>query len=188
MRQKTDSWLISFLDVLFMLVIILLAIVHPKKTSEESRPPGTISVEIRWPDNCDSDVDLWVRAPDDLAVGYSRMSAKIFNLLRDDLGNTNDLGGLNYENAYTRGVVNGEYIVNLHLYNHRGSCNLPIHVDVNVYMRQNNSNNGLFSGRVKLVSVGQEITVVRLTIKDNMLIGTNSLPASLRVEPGGATP
>ena len=76
-------------------------------------------VEANWPPDMDSDVDLWVQAPGDMPVGYSNKGGAVFNLLRDDLGQQLDLSGLNYESSYSRGIVPGEYTVNLHLYRNR---------------------------------------------------------------------
>ena len=36
-------------------------------------------------DTVDVDIDLWVKAPDDIPVGYSNQGGLFFNLLRDDL-------------------------------------------------------------------------------------------------------
>jgi hypothetical protein len=53
-------------------VILLLPHVNPPGTAEDSdQSPGNIIVEVRWPDEVDADVDLWVEAPGDRPVGYS---------------------------------------------------------------------------------------------------------------------
>ena len=99
-------------------VVLLLPHVNPPQTeAKETGPmPGDMIVEIRWPDELDTDVDLWVKAPGDRPVGYSNRGGLVFNLLRDDLGHSSDLTKLNYEFAYTRGAPAGEYVVNVHLY------------------------------------------------------------------------
>src|SRR5690606_321998 len=121
-----DSWQITFLDILLILVVVLLPLVTPPTAAEQLRPPGSLVVETIWPPECHTDVDLWVQGPVGRAVGYSNQSDMLFNLLRDDLGHQGDLSDLNYENAYTRGLPDGEYIVNLHLYTHRGGCELAV--------------------------------------------------------------
>jgi len=117
-----------FRDVIMLalagfVVIVLLILPHlnpPTKVAEESaRPPGNVMVEMRWPDDMDTDVDLWVEAPGDNPVGYSSKGGNVFNLLRDDRGHLHDASNLNYEVSYSRGVPVGEYTVNLHLYNTR---------------------------------------------------------------------
>ena len=49
------------------IVILLLPHLNPpgKAAQENTSPPGNVIVEVRWPDDLDSDVDLWVQAPGD---------------------------------------------------------------------------------------------------------------------------
>jgi hypothetical protein len=81
-----------------VLVIMLLPHLNPPgaKTADDTTPPGNVIVEVRWPDEIDADVDLWVQAPGDIPVGYSNKGGAVFNLLRDDLGKRADVTGLNY--------------------------------------------------------------------------------------------
>ena len=102
--------------------VLMLAHINPKAAAavaKDTAPPGNVMVEANWPPELDSDVDLWVQAPGDVPVGYSNKGGAVFNLLRDDLGQQLDLSGLNYESSYSRGIVPGEYTVNLHLYRNR---------------------------------------------------------------------
>jgi hypothetical protein len=71
---------------------------------------------MRWPDAADTDVDLWVQGPGDVPVGYSNKGGRLFNLLRDDLGLQSDAAKINYESSFSRGIVEGEYVINVHLY------------------------------------------------------------------------
>ncbi|MFQ5545045.1 MAG: hypothetical protein ACE5FE_03590, partial [Acidiferrobacterales bacterium] len=91
-----------------MLVLLLLPHINPRATPQDPAPtPGNVMVELRWPDELNADVDLWVQAPGDGPVGYSNQGSAIFNLLRDDLGHINDVTDLNYEMSYSRGVPAG---------------------------------------------------------------------------------
>ena len=145
------------------LVILLIPHLNPpgKKQEAEATPPGNVIVEIRWPDNWKTDVDLWVLAPKDSPVGYSNLVGRTFNLLRDDLGSMNDPLGLNYENAYSRGIPIGEYVINLHLF--RNAENIyPVPVDVQVSTRMPpGAIKRLLHSKVELRFAGQEITVFR---------------------------
>ena len=76
------------------LVILLLPHINPTtQAAEPTTVPGNITVEVRWPDEIDADIDLWVEAPGDRPVGYSNKGGRIFNLLRDDLGRNGDATG-----------------------------------------------------------------------------------------------
>ena len=94
-----------------------------------------------------------------------------------------DTTPLNYENAYTRGVEDGEYIVNVHLYNARGGkVPIPITVVVKYGKCANCRPEEIISKTVMLQANGQEITVVRFTIEDSDLVSekTNHIPIGLR--------
>jgi len=177
------------LAAFLMIVVLLLPFVHPPgtKNSKSIKAPGNIMVEIIWPPKDDVDVDLWVLAPGDVPVGYSNPSGKYFNLLRDDLGTYSDYTKLNYENAYTRGIIPGEYVVNLHLY--RGlppkETYRPIKVRVIVSVKQKGMTRPkqIIVRTMELEYANQEITVVRFKLdKDgNVIEGSlNSVFKELR--------
>ena len=42
-------------------VLILLPHLHPPVEAKEAPPPGNVVIEINWPSNIDTDVDLWSR-------------------------------------------------------------------------------------------------------------------------------
>ena len=73
-------------------------------------------IELVWAADRDADIDLWVKAPDRLPVGFPNKGNEVVNLLRDDLGLFQDLTDINYEIVYSRGIVPGEWIVNVQAY------------------------------------------------------------------------
>jgi hypothetical protein len=150
-----------------VLVIMLLPHLNPPgaKTAEDIKPPGNVIVEVRWPDEVDADVDLWVQAPGDQPVGYSNKGGAVFNLLRDDLGKRVDVTGLNYETSYSRGIVPGEYAVNLHLYrNPSRRYPVPVTVVTSVKGSTEQSARQLLASEVLLLSEGEELTVYRFEL------------------------
>lgn len=166
-------------------VLLLLPHVNPPGTAEDSdQSPGNIIVELRWPDEMDVDVDLWVQAPGDRPVGYSNKGGAVFNLLRDDLGHVTDLTGLNYEFAYSRGVPSGAYTVNVHLYRNRTDLYpVPVTVAVSVKESVQASAKPILSTNVSLGREGEEITAVRFRLDDKgrLVPGSmHNLPRALR--------
>jgi hypothetical protein len=151
-----------------VLVIMLLPHLNPPgaKTAD-SAPPGNVIVEVRWPDEIDADVDLWVQAPGDIPVGYSNKGGAVFNLLRDDLGKRADVTGLNYETSYSRGILPGEYAVNLHLYrNPSKAYPVPATVVTSVKRGANDTARQLLASKVLLVREGEELTVYRFGLNE----------------------
>ena len=130
-----------FRDVLMLTLVGFVAMVimllpHVKKAEERSaehRSPGNVVVEIHWPNDLPVDVDLWVQAPDDVAVGFFNQGSRFFNLLRDDLGMEGDATEQNYEVSYSRGIPAGEYTVNVHMYGAvPAGTGVPVRVVVSV--------------------------------------------------------
>ena len=148
------------------LVILLLPHVHPPEEKKaDLMAPGNVIVEIRWPDNTDADIDLWVQAPGDSPVGYSNRGGIIFDLLRDDLGHFQDVSSMNYEMAYSRGVPEGEYTVNVHMYrNHTDQWPIEVMVIVSVKRSPEKPAQQILLGKVELVRENQEVTVFRFDL------------------------
>ncbi len=167
------------------IVIILLPHLNPPgKEVKTATPPGNVIVEIRWPENLDTDVDLWVQGPKDQPVGYSNQGGLIFNLLRDDLGHRDDISKVNYEVAYSRGRPAGEYIVNLHLYrNVSGTVPIPVTVMASLKKNPGSSAVPLATTNIKLDAENQEITAFRFRLSESgdLVPGSiHTLPKPLR--------
>ena len=78
--------LFNILFAVFVLTVLMLPNLNPPTDEAKSEPPGNIIVHITWPPG-NTDVDLWVDGPGELApVGYSNKGDVLWNLLRDDLG------------------------------------------------------------------------------------------------------
>ena len=130
------AWIDMLLNFVCLTVLILsLAyFVKAKPDQDPTISPGNLTIELTWPQDRNVDVDLWVRTPLDKAVGYSAKSGRAMDLLRDDLGFTNDSSGVNFELAFSRGIIPGRYIVNAHVYHDREG-KTPVPVLVVVYIR-----------------------------------------------------
>lgn len=177
-------------DLLFLInlgflaiIIILIPFINPiAKKEEEGEPPqGNMIVSVRWPDEADCDVDLWVQAPGERPVGYSNKDSKTTNLLRDDLGHYNDPSPFNMEITYVRKVLDGEYTTNLHMFRDAGGCT-PVKAYVEIRLMPEGSSRFLtvYTGNVTLSRQGEEVTVYRFTIKDKELVGHSFVFKPLR--------
>ena len=151
------------------LVVMLLPHLNPPgaKTADDVAPPGNVIVEVRWPDEIDADVDLWLQAPGDVPVGYSNKGGAVFNLLRDDLGRKADATDLNYEVSYSRGIAPGEYTINVHLYRNSARV-LPVPVTVVTSVKKSPTERArqLLASKVELGREGQELTVYRFRLSE----------------------
>jgi hypothetical protein len=157
------------LGALFVVVALMFPYLSPKaKQSDQAsaEPPGSVMVELGWPDDLDADVDLWVQAPGDVPVGYSNKSGMIFNLVRDDLGKGGDPNSLNYEVSYGRGRSPGEYVVNAMLYRSRDE-KYPVNARIKVsHQNQQGEVRQVLQSNVELTFEGQETTAFRFRLDE----------------------
>jgi hypothetical protein len=187
-----DSSTTVFRDVIMLalagfvtLVMLLLPHIHPEAIAEDTdQAPGNMIIEVRWPDHLNADVDLWVEAPGDSPVGYTHKGGRVFDLLRDDLGVSSDLTGLNYEFAYSRGAPAGEYTVNVHLYRNKDKV-FPVPVSVVVSLKSPNSKNTdrILASALDISRTGEEITVFRFKLDDEARLikgSVHDLPKAIR--------
>jgi hypothetical protein len=173
------------LSAVLLIALAVAQFIPPKSASSSTegiKPPGAIMIETTWPDDNPADIDLWVQAPGDVPVGYSNKGGAVFNLLRDDLGSQFDLTDMNYESSFARGLVPGEYTVNLHSY--RG-IKMPVlcKVVVSVQTATDTVMRQILATEVTLTREGQERTALRfrLDAKGALVSGSaNSIQRPLR--------
>ena len=179
-----DVIMLVLMGFVAIAVLLLPHLNPPVKADESTAPPGNVIVEVRWPDDVDTDVDLWVQAPGDAPVGYSNLGGLVFDLLRDDRGHYRDAAALNYEVAFSRGAPAGDYTVNLHLYsNNQGTLPVTVQVTVSVRADGGRTIRRIAFREVALTHVGEELTVLRFSLTDggSLVPGSvHQLPKKLR--------
>lgn len=154
-----------------ILVTVMIANLNPKADSGkgETKAAGDIIAHIVWP-NGDTDVDLWMMGPDEPGpVGYSNKAGIIWNLLRDDRGQLPDATPVNYEDAFTRGIVPGEYIINVQCFR-CANATFPFTVDMGISKRNRHSNDSIENivvTKIVIKADGQEKTGVRFIVNEN---------------------
>ena len=141
-------------------------------------------VELHWPAEIDADIDLWVEAPGDRPVSYSNKAGPLFNLLRDNLGRFLDITKINYEVAYSRGVIAGEYIVNVHLYRQSPRL-IPVPIIIVASVKKNHTDRlrRIATTKLEMTYAGEEKTAFSFSMsKDGRLVtgSINSLFKPLR--------
>ena len=158
---------VTLLALIGFVAMVIMLLPHVRKAEDETqdpRAPGNVIVEVHWPRDMPYDVDLWVRAPEDVPVGFYNQGSEYFNLLRDDLGDEADATGLNYEISYSRGIPAGEYIVNVHMYGLLpAGLEIPVKVVVSV-RKQFDVARQILQTTVNLVRRNQEETAFRFRL------------------------
>lgn len=154
--------LFGFMGILLLFILILIAQINPP-TDPQITPPGNMVVSAAWPPG-NIDVDLWVAHANNRPVGYAHKSGAVWSLLRDDLGAANDTTLLNYESAFTRGLPDGEYIINVKCFR----CpSLPVPVFVEVRLVDGAL---IYSGMIEIISNKQERTVIRFRLANGVFV------------------
>ncbi len=166
------------------IVLLLLPWLNLKSKNEATKEPaGSVILELFWNNDLDVDLDLWVRAPGGGPVGYSNTEGLFFNLLRDDRGLTGDHTPLNYEISFTRGIIQGEYQANIHLFN-KNNVKSPISAKViaSLVTPDKSYRKQILEKNIIIKKQGKEITALRFKLNNNFELiegSVNSLRRSL---------
>lgn len=173
------------------LLLVILVLMNPPVIKEHSaiETYGRWIIVATWPAKVDADVDLWVRDPEHRTVWWSMPRQGLMHLEQDDLGFRSDTEGSvtvrrNQERVVLRGVVPGEYIVNLHAYR----TDVPVTVTVTLWRLQG-ADKPIYSRTLTLQSEGDEQTAFRFSLAaDGHLTDTNRLPAHIVMDNNPALP
>jgi len=166
-----DVLMLALLGFVAMVIMLLPHISKTQDETDEHTPPGNVVVEMYWPDELPVDVDLWVQAPNDVPVGFWNQGSQYFNLLRDDLGMVGDASARNYEVSYSRGILAGEYTVNVHMYGKiPAGVVVPVRVVVSVKAKYD-SLRQILQTSIELQRRNQEETAFRFRLTgDGVLV------------------
>ena len=178
-----DITLLALSGFISIVILLLPWLNFQIKDIEIKEPVGSVIFELFWSEKIDADLDLWVRGPNDTAVGYAQPSGQVFNLLRDDRGLTADHTPLNYEISFTRGILTGEYQANVHLFKHNKS-KTPIEATIiaSLVTPDRGYRKEILGRKVVLNVEGKEKTVLRFKLDNNFKIvegSVNNLRKSL---------
>jgi hypothetical protein len=153
MKRRYSSNL-AYIDMLFnvligfvMLFIIAFLMINPITKKEDIPTKAEIMIILEWDDESADDIDLWVLPEnvDGIPISFKSRDVGFWHLDRDDLGHANDqvrLDGMlvilknNREVASMRGILPGDVLVNVHVYNKSKNEPTPIkvtYIDVNPY-------------------------------------------------------
>lgn len=192
-RFRSQSRADPFTDLLFnallgftFLFLIALMFINPQARKGRVDLKAEYIISITWPDDLPDDVDLWVRDPLGNVVSYLQKDAGWLHLDRDDRGEINDtilVDGrevtypINQEVVTIRGIVQGEYVVNVYYYT--ASHTRPFDTLVKIE-RVNPTLQTVFVKKVPMLEQDQEVTVARFQLDtDGRLHDISDLPVVL---------
>lgn len=166
-----------FIDLLFnallgftFLFLIAVMFINPQGREGRVNLKAEYIISVTWPEHLEDDIDLWVQDPIGETVSYLRKDASWLHLDRDDRGEVNDtilvdgeelVYPINQEVVTIRGIIPGEYIVNLYYY--RAASQKPVEALVKVE-KVNPTLQTVYVRRLTLNEQDQEKTVVRFSL------------------------
>ena len=181
----TDLLFNALLGFVFMFLIAFM-LINPISDTGKVDPKAEVLITMTWPDMHPDDVDLYVEDPNGGVVWYHVKEAGLMHLDRDDRGNYRDtitVGGqriqnpLNQETVSIRGIIPGEFVVNINHYLANG--NDPVTVEVKIE-KLNPEVTVIFYTTLELDHKGQELTVARFTMSDDgQIVDVNRRPKTL---------
>jgi hypothetical protein len=176
MRRRSEIG-VGFTDLLFnallgfvVMFVLAFLLINPIARTGAIDPKAEFLVTLTWPDGRPEDVDLYVEDPATNLVWFRQREAGLMHLDRDDLGQRNDfievagrriVNPLNQEVVSIRGLVPGEFVVNVPLYRANDGSELPATVKVE---KLNPKVALVFYGSVSLSEQGDEQTAVRFAL------------------------
>ena len=171
--------------VAFLFFIALLAIAPDAKDGKIDSKAEFI-VTMDWPDQHPDDLDLFVQDPAGNIAWYRHREAGFMVLERDDRGGANDFilvngkkisSPIREEIVTIRGIVPGEYTVNVSHFQATTGAAVPVTVKV---QKLNPTAQVVFDNAVMVDHTGDEKTAVRFTLDDNgKVVDVNSRWKSL---------
>jgi hypothetical protein len=181
----TDLLFNALLGITFLFLIAIM-FMNPIAKAGNVKLKAEYIISISWPDNRPDDVDIWMQDPHGEVLSYLNKDAGWLHLDRDDQGNITDtviiegksvVYPVNQEVVTIRGIVGGEYILNLYYYENRS--NQPVTVTVKIE-KVNPSLKLVYYDEVMLERVDVEKTVLRFTLSgDGEFQGINHNPKVL---------
>ena len=191
-----------FIDLLFnallgftFLFLVSVMFINPDARKGRIDLKAEYIISVTWPDQMADDIDIWVQDPIGETVSYLRKDADWLHLDRDDRGEINDtiivdgqelVYPINQEVVTIRGIIPGEYTVNLYYY--KAAQPEPVEALVKVE-KVNPSLETVYVRRLSLNRQDDEQTVVRFSLDEHAQIrDINQLqkrlaPYELQLEP-----
>lgn len=192
MRSRGEFPGIAMVDVCINLVLVFavllrlsIVMANAEQQQNQQTTHAAFLVKINWPSESQDDVDLYVSDPLNQIVYFRQKQIGLMSLDRDDTGREQNMVTLpdgrvvqsqfNEEQVNIRGIVEGEYVVNVHMY--RKSDDLPTKVEVALFKAGAGGGMEIHKQMVTLTAEREEETAFRFTLtRDGGVVDVNRLP------------
>src|SRR5579872_1340789 len=164
--------LFKALQVVSFLFFLALLAVSPDAKDGKIDSKAEFLITMDWPDDHPDDLDLMVQDPIGNIAWYRHKEAGFLTLDRDDRGGLNDTIVVNGKKIHSdireeivtvRGIVPGEYVVNVSHFLAKTGKPVPVKVKV---QKLNPVSQVIFDDTVTVDHTGDEKTAVRFALDD----------------------
>ena len=188
-REKFDPFslmLFKGLQVVAFLFFLALLAMNPEAKEGKVESKAEFIISMSWPDDHPDDIDLYAEDPLGNIVWYHVREGGFMMLDRDDRGSANNTitvdgrkitSSFRQEIVSIRGIIPGEYIVNVHYFLATKGGPIPIVVKTE---KINPTVETVSYDQINLERMGEEKTAVRFKLAANgNVIDVNHRPKSL---------
>lgn len=180
--------LVLVFAVLLKLSLLAINVESAESAQKRLKSNALFLIKVVWAGESDDDVDTYVSDPLSHLVFFKRLQDGLMNLDRDDTGSSSNLitlpdgrvvkSAYNGEQVEIRGIIEGEYIVNVHMY--RKATPTPTKVIVTLYKVAEGEDVQIHERVLTLAEQRQEETAFRFTLtRSGEVADINELPKSL---------
>mgnify|MGYP001367777899 FL=1 len=196
MNNEKYKSTIGFTDLLFnilvgfaFLFIIAFLLIKPEAKKKDFDRNAEFVIVMEWDKEAKGDIDLYVEDPLGAKCSFRQTVANFMHLDKDDLGSANDTVvnadgtvstvKINREVITIRGIIAGEYTINVHYYSERDYSRVgnamrkkkSKEVTVKIELHKVNPYTIMWIGEKTFHSKGQEETFVRFRLdKDGTVL------------------
>jgi len=167
----TDLLFNALLGFVFMFFVAYM-LINPQEKTGAIDVKAEMIITLTWPDGLRDDIDLYVEDPAGNVAWYHSKEAGLIHLDRDDRGayrdtivvNGKDVANpLNQETVTVRGILAGEYVINVFYFAATSVDPVPLSLKVE---KVNPELKVVYYGTLDLDHRGQEKTAVRFTLDE----------------------
>ena len=213
MNNEKYKSTIGFTDLLFnilvgfaFLFIIAFLLIKPEAKKKDFDRNAEFVVVMEWDKEAKGDIDLYVEDPLGAKCSFRQTVANFMHLDKDDLGSANDTVvnadgtistvKINREVITIRGIIAGEYTINVHYYSERDYSRVENamrkkkskELTVKIELHKVNPYTIMWIGEKTFHSKGQEETFVRFRLdKDGTVLSPFTFEKKKFVTPLMAT-
>ncbi len=165
--------LFKALQVVAFLFFIALLVMNPEAKQGKVDTKAEFIITLGWPDSHPDDIDLYAEDPLGNIVWYHEREAGFMVLDRDDRGGLNNsitvagrkvMSPIRQETVSIRGILPGEYTVNVNYYLATTTAPVPVSVKIE---KVNPTVKVIFYDTIVLDHMGQEKTAARFRVAEN---------------------